>query len=149
MKSSVRSTRRCGRWLNRRGASLVEMAVIMPVAFLLIFSIVEFSRMVMVQQAVANAARHGCRKACLKSTTSRSQVEDAVRSFLQATVPAASDPEKVRVDVDPEPSKSTPAGTDLVVRVDVDFSDVTWLPGDVLGLGDGLVLRAAGNMERE
>src|SRR5882757_936386 len=46
---------------NRRGAAAVEFAIVAPVFFLLVFGMVEYGRMIMVQQVITNAAREGAR----------------------------------------------------------------------------------------
>ncbi len=43
------STHASGR--RRRGATVVELAVVTPIFFLLVFGLVEFSRMLMIRQA--------------------------------------------------------------------------------------------------
>ncbi len=42
---------------NRRGAAAVEFAIVAPVFFLLVFGMIEYGRMVMVQQVITNASR--------------------------------------------------------------------------------------------
>ena len=54
---------------QRRGAATVEFAVVAPVFFLLVFGMIEYGRMVMVQQIIVNAAREGCRAAVLDGST--------------------------------------------------------------------------------
>ena len=53
----------------RRGVAVVEFAIIAPIVFLVIFGLMEMGRLVMVKQAVTNAAREGCREASLATTT--------------------------------------------------------------------------------
>ena len=47
--------RRC----NRRGASTVEAAIVLPLVFLFLFGILEYGRYVMMLQIATNAAREG------------------------------------------------------------------------------------------
>ena len=54
---------------RRRGAAAVEFAVVAPVFFILIFGMIEFGRMVMVQQVITNASREGARLSVLDGTT--------------------------------------------------------------------------------
>ena len=42
---------------DRRGAALVEMALVLPIFFGVVLGIVEFGRAMMVSQMVTNAAR--------------------------------------------------------------------------------------------
>src|SRR5688572_16558794 len=69
---------------NRRGAAVVEFAIVAPIFFLLIFGMIEFGRVVMVQQLLTNASREGARLGVLNDSTS-TQVKDKVVSYLAAT----------------------------------------------------------------
>ena len=68
------------------GAVTVEFAVVAPVFLLLAFGLFEFGRLLMVQQALTNATREGCRAAGLASSVSTSNVDTAVRNYLQSVV---------------------------------------------------------------
>lgn len=46
---------------NRRGATLVEFALILPLLIILIFGIIEFGLIMYDQQVITNAAREGAR----------------------------------------------------------------------------------------
>ena len=127
---------------NRRGAAAVEFAVIAPVFFLLIFGMIEFGRMVMVQQIITNASREGARLAVLDWTTG-SQVIAAVNNYLQsARVGGAT------VTVDPTEPTTAGYGEPVSVSVSVAFDQVSWLPSSFFGNGD-TVLAAATIMRRE
>ena len=67
----------------RRGATVVEFAVVSPLFFLFIFGLIEFGRYVMVQQALTNAAREGSRTAALVTTTNPERVNAAVHDGLR------------------------------------------------------------------
>lgn len=53
---------------NRKGQTLVEMALILPVLLLLIFGIIEFGRIFNAYLIVSNASREGAREAAVGST---------------------------------------------------------------------------------
>lgn len=57
-------TTRLGR-MRRRGSTIVQVALILPVSLLLLFGILEYCRYVMLLQVVTNAAREGCRYAVM------------------------------------------------------------------------------------
>ena len=107
---------------NRRGAAAVEFAVVSPVLFLLIFGMIEYGRMVMVQQVITNAAREGARKGVLDGTTN-SDVTTVVSNYLtSASISGAT------TTVTPtNPSNATYGGT-VTVTVSVPYSKVSWLP---------------------
>ncbi len=137
----------CGRNSNRRGATVVEFSLIAPLFFLIVFGMVEFGRAIMIQHAITNAAREGCRKAVLASTDNSDDIEDTVREFLQATTTGAMDEDIVRVVVPAGVSSSTSSGTQLTVSVEIDFADLSWLPFG--GLGINSTLSAESTQERE
>lgn len=141
--------------LSRWGASAVEFAFIAPVFFLLVIGLLEFGRLVMVQQAVSNAAREGCRKAVLATTQSSADAETEVRNYLAGTIRDYSNPSVVKVTISPSNLSSSTqystmtSGTEITVTVSVDFSKVTWVPGNLLGFGSSPIITGAATMQRE
>jgi len=108
-------------WL-RRGAAVVELAVVAPVFFLLVFGMIEFGRMVMVQQIITNGAREGARIAVLNGATT-SQVKTAVSNYLSgASVSGAT------TTVSPDPPSSATYGSLVTVTVSIPFTSVSWTP---------------------
>jgi len=105
---------------NRRGAAAVEFAVVSPVLFLLIFGMIEFGRMVMVQQIITNAAREGARKAVVDDSTTN--VSDTVTKYLLGQISGATT----------TPTTIASSGTGdygkFQVTVSVPYSSVSWLP---------------------
>jgi len=100
----------------------VEFAVIAPLFFLLVFGMIEFGRMVMVQQIITNASREGARMAVLDGSTT-ADVEATIQAYLGgSTVNGAA------VVVEPDPPSSATYGAPVTVTVSVPFADVSWLP---------------------
>lgn len=126
---------------NRRGAAAVEFAVILPVFVLLIFGMIEYGRMVMVQQVITNASREGARKAVLDGATT-AQVETVVEEYL-----ASGSIGGATVTVTPDPPSSAESGDPVTVAVSVPFNEVSWLPSPMY-LG-GKTLTATTAMRRE
>jgi Flp pilus assembly protein TadG len=117
----VRSRGRSGR--RRRGAAVVEFAIVAPVFFLFVFGMIEFGRMVMVHQLLTGAAREGARQAAVDGATTQT-VEQAVRSYLTAT--SINGGEAV-VTVSPDPATANP-GVPVKVETAIAFAKVSWLP---------------------
>ena len=125
----------------RRGAAAVEFAVVAPVFFLMIFGMIEFGRMIMVQQVLTNASREGARLAVLDGTAS-SDVKTAVAKYLTGAriydnVTTALSSATIRVYVGvgdtyvlAEPSTAG-YGAPVTVTVEVPFSQVSWLPSPI------------------
>ena len=126
---------------RRRGTSAVEFAVIAPLFFLLILGMIEFGRMIMVQQVITNAAREGARVAVLDSATTAS-VRDKVETYLEGGSVSGG-----TVTITPNPP--TDAGFDepVTVSVSVPYDSVSWLPAPFF-LG-GETLNAEVTMRRE
>lgn len=128
----------------RRGAAAVEFAVVAPVFFLMIFGMLEFGRMVMVQQVLTNASREGARVAVLDGATN-SEVVDAVEAYLTG---GQIDASAATVTVDPEDPASAGYGEAVTVTVSVAFGDVSWLSAPFFAEADS-DLTASTSMRRE
>lgn len=119
----------------------MEFAIVAPLFFLLVFGMVEFGRMVMVQQVITNASREGARIGVLDGT-STADVQAAVATYLQnAAVSGGS------VTIAPDPPTSAGYGEPVTVTVSMPFDQVSWLPSPIF-LG-GRTMSATTVMRRE
>lgn len=126
---------------NRRGAAVVEFAVVAPVFIMLVFGMIEYGRMVMVQQLLTNASREGARMGILDGATT-SSVQTAVTTYLSnASVTGAT------VTVNPNPPSSAGYGAPVTVTVSIPFSQVSWIPTPMFL--SGTTLTASSVMRRE
>jgi Flp pilus assembly protein TadG len=126
---------------NRRGAAAVEFAVVAPLFFLMVLGMIEFGRLIMVQQVITNASREGARMAVLDGATTAG-VRTTVQNYLQgASVRGA------EVTVSPDPPTSAGFGDPVTVTVSVNFNQVSWLPSPMFLGGHTLVATTA--MRRE
>lgn len=135
---------------NRRGAAAVEFAIVAPVFFLMIFGMIEFGRMVMVQQVITNASREGARLAVLDGTNNQA-VKDAVDVYLAAArVSGASTRVFVGSDDGSEDVAPNTAGygDPVGVVITIAFSQVSWLPSPMI-IGGATELTASTVMRRE
>lgn len=134
-----------------RGATLVELAAILPVLFILIFGVIEFSRLVMVQHTLAEGVRLAARQASLPTVFSASDVEQMLRDHIVGSVPAAGNSAStVNVTVTPSDLTGMTSGDPVSVQVTVNYSDVSWMPANGFRSVDGTtVLLAEATMERE
>jgi Flp pilus assembly protein TadG len=128
---------------NRRAAAAVEFALVAPVFLLLILGMVEYGRMVMVQQVITNASREGARRAVLDGATT-DEVETLVEDYMTS---AQVSPDSATVTVSPNPPNNAAFGEAVTVTVAIPFSEVSWLPSPMY-LG-GRTLRATTVMRRE
>jgi Flp pilus assembly protein TadG len=137
------------RELSRRGAAVVEMAMVLPIFVLLLLGLVEFGRAIMVGQMVTNAAREGCRQAILDGSTNTA-VDTFVKDFLQASANVSRSDVTVNIAIANPASGgqlSAAATRDLVtVSVSIPFARVSYLPPSFLGSAS---LSAASAMRHE
>lgn len=67
---------------RRKGASIVEFAILLPPLLLLLLGVWEVGRIVETAQVLSNAAREGARQAST-GVKSQTQVETAVRKYIE------------------------------------------------------------------
>lgn len=105
---------------KRRGAAVVEMAVVSPLLFLILFGIMEFGWAFMVRQTLVNAAREACRVAIIQGNTEA----DAQARFAQAIAATGLTvtPTVRYSDTDTPPDSINDTVT---VTVTVPYSDIT------------------------
>ena len=83
--------RRLTRRFGRRGAAIVEMAVVAPLLLTMLFGVMEFGWMFMVHETMTNTARECCRLATLQGTTDADIQNRFVQSMAATRVTATSD----------------------------------------------------------
>ena len=120
---------------KRRGVSAVEFALVAPVFVLFIFGMIEFGRMVMVQQVLTNASREGARVAALEGATTASVIATVVHHGTQAAVTI----EPADVTITPNNPGDAGYGEPVEVSVAVEFDQVSWLPAPMYLGGKSLV----------
>jgi Flp pilus assembly protein TadG len=125
----------------RQGAAAVEFAVVAPVFFLMVLAMIEYGRMVMVQQIITNGAREGARSAVLDGATTGSVTSSVGTYCTNGGV------KNVVVTVTPDPPSNAASGDPVTVKVSVPFSQVSWLPSPMY-LG-ATTLHASAVMRRE
>ena len=71
---------------RRRGAAVVEFAVVLPLLLTILFGIIEYGWVFMVRQTLQTAAREGCRLAVLQTSVSPyANVTDRVATVMAPT----------------------------------------------------------------
>ena len=119
---SADSTSRTNRY--SRGAASLELALFTPILIVLIFGMLEASRMCMVAQLLTNAAREGCRVAAANGSVT-ADVYTRVQATLDATDPNLYP--LVTMSLSPSPVESATGNTSISLTLSVAFSDVNWL----------------------
>lgn len=124
---------------DRRGAAMVEMAIVLPIFLMVSLGIIEFGRAMMVANMVTNSAREGARMAVLDGSTN-TQVQQAVRDFLSAAISVKPADVNITITItpaagNPNPGNQCSAATarDLIaVDVQVPFSKVSLIPANYI-----------------
>jgi Flp pilus assembly protein TadG len=124
----------------RRGAAVVEMAVVAPLLLLILFGIIEFGWVFMIEQTITNATREATRVGILQGSTHA----DIQNRFAQAMAPTG-----VTVTSDMltiiDPTTANPA---LTVRASMPYSKVSLL-GNLLGLNMSKMIGSSCSMRAE
>lgn len=114
---------------RRRAAVTVEMALITPVLFTLLFGILQVGYAFVVQHALQDAAREGCRVATLR-TRSNSVATTTVNTYLQSL---GINPAKTTTTIlvnGAAGEVSTAKAADVVqVKISMALADATLFPG--------------------
>ena len=118
MKQLLNSKRR-----QRRGAAAVEFAIVAPLFIMLVFGMIEFGRMVMIQQVLTNASREGARRAVVDGAT----IEDAKDVVEQYSASSSITVPRENITVSPDPAVAK-NGDPITVSVSIPFANVSWLP---------------------
>ena len=128
----------------------MEFAVVAPVFVLLIFGMIEYGRMVMVQQMLTNASREGARRAVLEGAT-ESDVRQVVTSYLSPAHIPVTDSDITIMIGDPAAAaalSSADFGDPIHVKVGINFGQVSWLPSPMY-LSSNTRMEAVSVMRKE
>lgn len=123
----------------RRGAAMVEFALVLPVFLLIVFGIIEIGRGVMVQQIITNGAREGARRAVVPGATD-AKVEQVLDNYLSGTSVSG-----FTRTISPSLSDAKP-GDPITISISVPYSEVSW---GILNWLNGATLRADVVMRKE
>lgn len=132
--------RRVRRGRLRRGAAVVEMAVVTPLLLMLMFGIIEFGWVFMVQETITNAAREAARVAVLQGSTEA----DIQNRFSQAIAPTGLTVSPGMLTI----TRATPANPIETVQVAVPYSRIS-LMGEWLGLNISRTIGSSCSMRKE
>ena len=106
---------------RRRGATVVEAALVMPLLVLLILGLVEYGWLFLKANQISDAAREGARTATFVGATQAS-VQSAVKAQMAA---AGFNPITVQVAVAPTNLETVGAGEPVTVTVTVSYASLS------------------------
>lgn len=117
-----------------RGAAAVEFALVLPVLLLLVFGLMEFSRLYNVQISLSNAAREGARVMAIEKDPA------IARSAASAAAPSVT-PAITGSQIAISPNSSCEAGDTVNVRITYEVALMTgWFGPDLTLTGKGAML---------
>lgn len=110
---------------RRRGAAIVEMALVLPLFIALIFAQIESARLGMVSQLLTTAAREGCRVAVVNGNTN-ADVTNRVNTVLNSLAITGATMTQTPTDCTTVHAGDSP--NTITVTLSVPYSRVSWLP---------------------
>lgn len=111
---------RQNRGQRRRGATMLEFAVVAPVLFLCFFAAFEFCRVAMIRHTADNAVYEGCRKAIIPGGTSREATNETRRIMNTLGV--------TDFKISVRPRRIRPTTRQVTVRIEVPLNENSFVP---------------------
>ena len=106
----------------RRGTTTVEFAMVCPFVFLFFFASIEFGRLQMAYHGLEGAAREGCRIAMSWKATPADVAQTVTNRLRSFGISGQS------LTILPSPLSGAREWEPITVRVEVPYSQVSWLP---------------------
>lgn len=125
---------------RRSGVATVELAICLPIFFLVLWGNIEIGRALMAKQVLINAAREGSRS-CIVGGLTADQTTEIVADYALANL--VSD---VKVTVTPDPATAG-LGEPVTVSVEVGYEKISLFAP--LFLSEDAVLKAESTMRKE
>lgn len=107
---------------QRRGAAVVEFALIAPLMLFFTFGMIEISRMMMVKNAATQATREGARAAVLPYASNQAVLERVQQELGLVSVDSAV------IETEPANVATASPGSNILVRVRINPDSVSWVP---------------------
>ena len=123
---------------HRRGVLTVEMAICIPIVFLILMGTLEFSRMNMLRNSIDNAAYEGARRGVVPGATA----SDCLNTSLSVLTAVGARNASVSVT----PPTIDDNTTQVTVTISVPLSSNSWGPARFLS---GATLRSVSTKSRE
>ena len=128
---------RYSRGQTRRGAAIVEMAVVTPLLLTMIFGVIEFGNSFMIRQMLTNAAREGARVAVIQPVADDAAIRNAVRTAMAARGGSTIADGDIEITHWCKYSDGTPDFTEKV-KITVDYTDIA-IFGTFFGVWDKVI----------
>lgn len=130
----MRSKRFRRRSEDRKGASMVEFALILPLLVAILLGILEFGRAMQAVEVAVNAARQTARRAILPQSDSTSELTTrAQTAFTNCALPTTGLTLTVKVNGTTADISTASRGDEVTVEVSIPYSNVSMLTPQFLG----------------
>ena len=106
---------------DRKGAVVVEFAIVLPLFLVLVLGAINVGRAVLVQHKLTEAARAGCRLYALPTEVNQEDVQAVIE-----TVMAEANLDGYAVELDPHPSTAIEHFSPVTVSVSVPYDEASW-----------------------
>ena len=107
--------------LNRRGAAVVEFAIVLPVLLTLLVGSIEMGRAITVQQTVTEAARAGARVLSMRNTKTATDVRAIIDQVM-----SRANLKNYKVEITPDATADVAQLDPVTVKVSINASNAAW-----------------------
>jgi Flp pilus assembly protein TadG len=108
---------------QRKGAAVVELAIVLPLFALLVIGTIDVGRAIIVRHTLVEAARTGCRLHAVKGEVAPAQVTAAIDAIMDDA-----DLNGYTVTFDPQDSSGIEQLQPVRATVSIPYDEVSWLP---------------------
>ena len=112
----LRSTQRAA----RRGLSLIEAAIVFPLLLLILIGVIEYAWMMLKNQEIKNASRHGARVA-VREIATNAQVTSAIGALMTSAGMGGSG---YTVTLTPTDVSTVLPGNTITVKITVPYTNI-------------------------
>lgn len=148
---------------NKRGTTIVEFALILPIFFVIIFGIIEFGIMMYDKAMIINASREAARAAVVYGSNfttdedgdynffymSNENIENTVISYCNKNLISFKSGSEIKIETDPPDPENGSSGEYLSVKVEYDFDFLVFSKLSKIIIDSPVILRAETMMRFE
>jgi Flp pilus assembly protein TadG len=127
---------------RRPGTAALEFAIVLPLLFTMLFGIIQFGRIIMVQQVLTNACREGARMAVLDGSNAAGVTTAVQNCLANGSVSGAT------VLLSPSDPSTAVYGQPVTVTVRIPVNRAVWIANPAFVPGT-TQLSASATMRRE
>lgn len=112
---------------KRRGAVIVEFALIVPLFVAFALGMIELSRGIMVKQILSDAARRACRAGTLMGATNSTLTSDIVATLRDNNISTTNVDIDISVNGQQADVSTSNQYDKITVKVSLPYADVAWI----------------------